>query len=140
MVKSFTRKDLETGKFNIIAKGRWGNADLYQFERGQKIWVVKDFSPCPPVIKKTWGRFMAKREFTALQQLKGIEGIPAEPFMLDVYAVCYLFQPGTTLKETPSELINDDYFFQFENLVKMMHQANDTIREPVYCKKILHNQ
>ncbi|MBC2715064.1 MAG: hypothetical protein HF978_07115 [Desulfobacteraceae bacterium] len=124
MEKPFTRKDLATGEFKIISKGRWGNADLYQFQRGQKIWVVKDFSPCPPFIRKTWGRFMVKREFQALQKLKGIKGIPAEPFLLDVYAVCYRFMPGTTLKETPSELIGDDYFFQFENIVQMMHQQN----------------
>ncbi|MDA3897445.1 MAG: hypothetical protein PF482_15020 [Desulfobacteraceae bacterium] len=124
MRKPFTRKDLENRAFNIIAKGRWGNADLYQFQQGQKIWVVKDFLPCPPFIRKTWGRFMAKREFMALQKLKGIAGIAAEAFLLDAYAVCYRFQPGTTLKETASDLINDDYFFQFEHLVKMMHQRN----------------
>lgn len=123
-MKPFKRNDLANGQFHIIAKGRWGNADLYQFQREGKIWVVKDFSPCPPFVRKTWGRFMVKREFMALQKLKGIPGIPAEPFLLDVYAVCYRFQPGMTLKETASELIREDYFFQFENLVQMMHQRN----------------
>jgi len=60
MQKPFTRKDLESGQFNIIAKGRWGNADLYKFHRNGKTWVVKDFSPCPPFIRKTWGRLEVK--------------------------------------------------------------------------------
>ena len=124
MVKPFTRRDFETGEFRIITKGRWGNADLYQFQSDHKIWVVKDFSPCPPFIRKTWGRFMAKREFMALQKLKGIQGVSAESFLLDAYAVCYLFQPGTTLKETSSELIDDEFFYKFENMVLMMHQRN----------------
>ncbi len=124
MEKPFTRKDLATVEFSILAKGRWGNADLYQFQRGRKIWVVKDFLPCPPFIRKTWGRFMVKREFMALQKLKGIPGISAESFLLDVYAVCYRFQPGTTLKETASELIDDEFFYKFEHLVQMMHQRN----------------
>jgi len=124
MEKPFTRKDFETGDYSIIAKGRWGNADLYQVQCGGKIWVVKDFSPCPPFIRKTWGRFMVKREFKALKKLKGIFGIPAKPFLLDVFAVCYRFIPGTTLKETPSEKIGDDFFFQFEDIVRMMHQRN----------------
>ena len=124
MIKSFTRKDLEAGEYNTIAKGRWGNADLYQFQKGQKIWVVKDFSSCPPVIKNTWGRLMAKRELMALEKLKGIDGIPADPFLLDGYAVCYQFLPGTTLRETPQELISDDFFFQLEDLVKRMHRQN----------------
>ncbi len=124
MGKPFTRKDLEAGEYSIIAKGRWGNADLYQFQRGDNTWVVKDFSPCPPFIRKTWGRFMVKREFMALQKLKGIPGISPESFLLDAYAVCYRFQAGSILKEISSDLISDDYFFQFENLVKMMHQRN----------------
>ena len=124
MLKSLTRKDLASGAYHILAKGRWGNADLYQIQQGPKTWVVKDFSPCAPVVKKTWGRLMAKREFLALKRLKGISGIPAEPFLLDAYAVCYRFQPGTTLKETPPESISEDFFFQFEALVKQMHDHN----------------
>lgn len=124
MGKPFTRKDLSAGEFEIIVKGRWGNADLYLLHHSAQMWVVKDFFPCPPLIRKTWGRFMVKREFQALQKLKGIKGIPAEAFLLDAYAVCYRFQPGTTLKETPSEQISDDFFYGFENLVFMMHQRN----------------
>ncbi len=124
MEKPFTRKDLETGDYRIIAKGRWGNADLYQVQRGLKIWVVKDFLPCPPFIRKTWGRFMVKREFKALQKLEGIVGIPKQPFLLDIYAVCYRFIPGKTLKETAPEMIGDNFFFQFEDIVRKMHQRN----------------
>jgi len=124
MMKSFTRKDLESGEYSVISTGRWGNANLYQFERGQKVWVVKDFSSCAPAIKKTWGRFLAQREYMALKKLKGMAGIPADPFLLDAHAVCYRFQPGTTLKDTSPELISDDFFFQLEELVKRMHGQN----------------
>ena len=124
MVKPFTRKDLATGEYEIIVKGRWGNADLYQYQNGKDIWVVKDFSPCPPFIRKTWGRFMVKREFKALKKLKGIAGIPAEPFLMDVYAVCYRYQPGTILKDMTPESIGEDFFSEFENLVNLMHQRN----------------
>lgn len=124
MGKPFTRKDLSAGEIEIIIKGRWGNADLYLVPYGAQMWVVKDFFPCPPLIRKTWGRFMVKREFQALQKLKGIKGVPAEAFLLDAHAVCYRFQPGTTLKDTQSEQIGDDFFYGFENLVEMMHQRN----------------
>ena len=124
MEKAFTRKDMVAGKVEIIVKGRWGNADLYLLERGEKKWVIKDFFPCPPLIRKTWGRFMVKREFLALRTLKGIEGIPAEPFLMDAYAVCYRFQPGNTLKDTPPDAITDDFFYEFENLVAEMHARN----------------
>lgn len=124
MVIPFTRKDLAAGEIRIISKGRWGNADLYQFKSGGKTWVVKDFLPCPPVIRKTWGRFMVQREFKALSTLKGIDGIPADPFLMDRFALCYRFVPGEILKDTPPEMISDDYFYELEELVRTMHRRN----------------
>jgi len=124
MVKSFTRKEINTARCDILSKGRWANSDLYRFQHGRKTWVIKDFLPCHPIIRKTWGRFFAKREYLAFAKLQGISGIPKSPFMLDEYAVCYEFISGKTLKDTPSELISDDYFFQLEELVAMMHAGN----------------
>jgi len=122
MQKPFTREEFTKGKSTVFSTGRWSNADLSQFQKEQTTWVVKDFSPCSPMIRRTWGRFMVKRELRALLILKGIEGIPAEPFLLDVNALCYRFQPGTTLMDTPSEKINDNFFFEFEAAVQKMHQ------------------
>ncbi len=124
MVKPFTRKDLAGKDVEIITKGRWGNADLYLLHQGGENWVIKDFFPCPPLIRKTWGRFMVRREFLALRTLAGIQGIPADPFLLDAYAVGYRFQPGNTLKVTPPDRIPDTFFFEFEQLVLAMHQRN----------------
>lgn len=123
-MKPFARKDLATGEVKIISKGRWGNADLYQFSCDGTLWMVKDFLPCPPVIRKTWGRLMVQRELGAMQTLKGIDGIPKDPFLLDRFAVCYRFIPGGTLKETRPEKIPDDFFFLLEALVKKMHARN----------------
>lgn len=124
MVKPFTRNDLIAGRYDILSRGRWANADLYLFECNHRKWVIKDFLPCPPMVRKTWGRMIAKREYLALERLKGIKGIPVAPFLLDENAVCYEFIFGKTLKETPPELISDDYFFLLEELVEKMHGKN----------------
>lgn len=124
MQKPFTRKDLNAGSINILSRGRWGNADLLRFRRGGDIWVVKDFSPCTPMIRKTWGRFMVRRECNALQKLSGLRGIPDQPFLLDKYAVCYRYVPGRTLRCTAPEQINDTFFLRLEELVKKMHKLN----------------
>lgn len=124
MVTPFTRNDLITGRYDILSRGRWANADLYLFERNQQKWIIKDFLPCPPMVRKTWGRMIAKREYLAFERLKGIKGIPDAPFLLDEYAVCYEFISGKTLKETPPESISDDYFFLLEELVEKMHAEN----------------
>lgn len=122
MDKPFTRKELTRGNLQVITRGRWGNADLYKFSWENEDWVVKDFSPCSPVVREVWGRFLIQREFLALSRLQGIAGIPAAPFLLDRYALCYHFIPGGTLKETRAEQIPDDFFFHLEALVLKMHQ------------------
>lgn len=124
MVKPFTRKEIETGSCDILSKGRWANSDLYRYRHGHKTWVIKDFLPCHPLVRKTWGRFFAKREYLAFAKLQGILGIPEAPFLLDEYAVCYEFISGKTLKDTLPELISDDYFFQLEEMVELMHSKN----------------
>ncbi len=122
MGKPFFRKDLEAGPVDILSRGRWANADLSQYRRGENVWVVKDFLPCPPLIRKTWGRFMVKREYNALKKLSGLQGVPGNPFLLDEYAVCYPYIPGTTLRKAAPERINESFFFRLEELVKKMHE------------------
>lgn len=124
MKKPFTRKDLAFGKVDILCKGRWANADLYLFGQGQNRWVIKDFAPCPPFIRRTWGRVIARREYLAFTKLKGIPGIPEDTFLLDEYAVCYRYIPGRTLKDTPSEMLGPDFFLKLEHLVTRMHERN----------------
>ena len=120
----FSRKDLSGSNLNVLMRGRWGNADIYKYRHSGTTWVVKDFKPCPPLIRETWGRFMAKREFQALLRLSGLPGIPNEPFLLDDYAVCYHYIPGTTLRHTPSKKLSDDFFHHLEQIVKTMHDRN----------------
>jgi hypothetical protein len=124
MKKPFTRKDIVSGKVDILSKGRWANADLYLFSQGMQRWVIKDFAPCPPFIRKTWGRAIARREYQAFTKLKGIPGIPESTFLMDDYAVCYRFIEGRTLKDTPPEAVSHDFFFKLEDLVAQMHARN----------------
>lgn len=116
-----TRPLLLNSDHESLATGRWGNADLIRCRHNGKIWVIKDFSPCPPLVKKTWGRWMASREYRALRCLQGIAGIPEEPFQMDQYAVGYRFIPGKTLRESDSAAIPTDFFHEFEALVFRMH-------------------
>ncbi|RJP85921.1 MAG: hypothetical protein C4518_15255 [Desulfobacteraceae bacterium] len=124
MKKPFTRKQLASGRFDILCKGRWANADLYLFQQGRSRWVIKDFFPCPPLIRKTWGRFIARREYQAFIKLRGIPGMPEASFLMDDYAVCYRFIAGKTLKDTPPEAVGPEFFLKLEALVIRMHARN----------------
>ncbi|HMA85367.1 MAG TPA: hypothetical protein VKN73_06670 [Desulfosalsimonadaceae bacterium] len=124
MKQPFTRKDLATDGCSVLRKGRWANADLYLYEENDVAWVVKDFLPCAPIVRKTWGRFLVQREFHALDRLQGVAGIPQAPFIIDAHALGYRYIPGRTLRDTPSELIDASFFKQLEMLVEEMHKRN----------------
>ncbi|MCU0598467.1 MAG: hypothetical protein MUE70_04310 [Desulfobacterales bacterium] len=120
----FNRKDIEGFQYQTLSKGRWANADLYLFRHDGVDWVVKDFMPCSPIVRVTWGWIMVRREFAALTKLQGIPGVPQEPFMLDGFALCYRFIEGKTLGDTGSEEIKEDFFLRLEDLVNRMHGLN----------------
>lgn len=121
MKKPFTRRDLTSGDLSVLHKGRWGNADLYIYEQNNRAWVIKDFSFCPPIVYKTWGRFLIMREYHALARLQGIRGVPESPFILNRYAFCYRYTPGQTLRETQPEMLDEAFFYKLEHLVEQIH-------------------
>lgn len=124
MSGQITREILDNLPAEFLSRGRWANADLIRCCFGGKRWIIKDFSCCPPPVKKTWGRWMALREYKAYIRLAGLEGIPAEAFLLDKYAVGYRFVPGITLREADASKIPAWFFHELEKLVGRMHERN----------------
>lgn len=124
MNQPLIREDLAGPGCSVLRKGRWANADLYLYQAKDSAWVVKDFLPCGPMVRKTWGRFLIQREFRAIYTLSGIPGIPESPFVLDAYALGYRYIPGGTLRDTPAEMIDAAFFQQLELLVEAMHERN----------------
>lgn len=137
MTKPFTRKDIDAGRVEIFSKGRWCNANLMLYRNGEKAWVIKDFSSCRFFIRHIYGSFMVGRELRFLQRLQQIKGFPEKPFLLDKFALCYLFIPGKTLQEVKKETISPDYFYALEKLVRDMHKLNVVHLDIRYLRNIL---
>jgi len=138
MMQPFTRADVSRADAPVVSRGRWGNADILRFERDGAVWMVKDFSSCPSVIKNTWGRWMASRECRVLDRLQGVRGIPAQPFMLDAFAFCYRYIPGTNLKIARKEQpIGPGFFLALEETVRRMHERNIVHLDIRYMRNIL---
>ena len=133
----FTISDSEKKKLKHLSTGRWANADLLLYGNTGTLWVVKDFSPCPVLVKAVYGRFMIKRELRALIRLQGISGIPANPFQMDPYALCYEYIEGKTLKESRKEYVSRRYFLALEELVHTMHERNIVHLDIRYMRNIL---
>jgi len=107
-----------------LSGGRRANADLFYFHSGEGEWVLKDFSPCAPLVRKTWGRWATRREYGTLLHLQGIEGVPADPFLLDAYAMGYRFVRGRSLRDVASDDIPDDFFYLLEKTIMQIHDRN----------------
>src|SRR6056297_2836081 len=122
--KKISRSEKKIIPCGILSEGRWGNAKLFCCQFEGRRWVVKDFSSSPAVVAATWGRWMVRMEYSALRQLQGIDGIAGSPFLMDSYALGYLYQPGQTLRRIKSFDIPEDFFYNLEKLVCRMHERN----------------
>ncbi len=134
----FTRDELRKNGAEKISGGRWANADLLLYTHTDGVWVLKDFTACSPLIRKTWGAWMAARELRALVHLQGIPGIPADPFALDAYAFCYRFVPGTNLKYIRrTNPPGADFFLELEKSVRLMHERGIVHLDIRYMRNIV---
>lgn len=114
--------ETDTHQLELLSKGRWANADLFCFFAQGSRWVVKDFSGCPPLVSRIWGRWMVMREYRALVRLQGIDGIPEKPFLRNDRALGYRYVNGTTLRHVRTDEIPSHFFPDLEHLVCRMHQ------------------
>jgi hypothetical protein len=116
----FTREELEGSAPVLLHKGAWGMADLRLFRKEGAEWVVKDFLPCSPISRNTYGVWMVGRELAALNRLAGIPGFPQGAFRLDRFAFAYRFMPGREIGVS-SQVLTPSFFEELESLVAQMH-------------------
>ncbi len=135
--KPFERSHIRNGPVDVLSRGRWANADLVRYTNGTGSWVIKDFTPCNALIKNTYGRYITRREFSVLSRLQGIHGVPEKPFLLDAFALCYIYIPGTTLKDARKKYISAEFFQALEKLVFEMHDRNVVHLDIRYMRNIL---
>jgi RIO-like serine/threonine protein kinase len=133
----FTRQDMERAERQLLNAGRWGNARVWRVLMEDGDWVVKDFSRCPPVLRSLWGAWMVRRELAALERLKGIRGVPPDPFRVDRLAFAYRFTPATLMRETPPSRLNAPFFRELEALVLALHERQIAHLDLRYRRNLL---
>lgn len=106
----------------LLRDGRWANAQVYRVEAAGRSWVVKDFSKRSFWVRVTIGRLLLRRELKALKRLRGIDGVPQNPFLVDRNALAAEFIPGVTLGQVPGEQMNESFFLDLERLLRTVHQ------------------
>ncbi|MCZ7565939.1 MAG: hypothetical protein M5U08_20880 [Burkholderiales bacterium] len=105
----------------MLNQGRWANATVLLFEHCGEQWVIKDFGPCPFAYRHTLGRWMVHRELSALAQLRGVPGVPADAFRLDAFALAYRFVAGQQIARVGASGATAEYFEALERTVRAIH-------------------
>jgi len=119
--KPFTRAQLRAAPLRVLREGRWANARVLRVTVDGADWTVKDFGARGWWVRNLLGRWLLRRELRALRRLAGIDGVPAQAFRVDAFAIAARFVPGVTLDRAPREQMNEAFFLALESLFRQVH-------------------
>lgn len=117
----FGRIDFDSAPRALLRDGRWANARVWRAQIAGATWVVKDFAPRAFWVRNTIGRVLIGRELEALEQLAGIDGVPAAAFQLDAHAMAARYIEGETLGRVPAAQLTPAFFEALERLLRAVH-------------------
>lgn len=125
--QSLKRRDLPLLNLTPLHVARnWSKADVHLGEYdGQKV-VVKDLKPCALWFRWVFGRHAMKREWRAMQTLRGLKGVPLPIARVD--ADCFLMQfcDGTPLKNLKRGDVPPQTLQQLQSLLSEIHRRGVT--------------
>ena len=110
----------------LLHQGKWANAHVYQFSQDGEMRLLKTFSTAPFLVRWTLGLFFTTREYRALQNLKGIKGVPEDVRRVGPFSLHYRFLEGKTLtcRENKKNPFPRSYFIAAEKLIDEIHARN----------------
>jgi hypothetical protein len=117
----FDRRRLAGAERELLREGRFANARVERVRIDGCDWTFKDFSTRHWLVRHTVGRLLLRRELRALQRLDGIDGVPAQAFRLDAFAIAARFVPGRSLVTARDGEMSTDYLSALEALLQQVH-------------------
>lgn len=117
--------DLNRQNLTLLKRGRYANANIYQFEVDEKLLVVKEFYSQIWFIRVTIGRLLVFRELKMLRSLAGIPGVPGEVRRIGPYALAMTHVGNEALKRChhSGRKLPKAFFLELERLVDSIHRA-----------------
>ncbi len=117
----FDRPSLSHAPATLLRDGRWANARVSRVSVAGREWVVKDFAPRAWWVRNTIGRLFVRRELATLERLRGLDGVPPDPFRLDAHAIAFGYLEGETLGRVDPVRQTSGYFTALEALMHAIH-------------------
>lgn len=117
-----SRARLEGATIEVLNRGGWANPDVLLLDAGGgKRVVVKDYQPRARWLRRTFGRWVLRREARAYEKLAGVDGVPALLGWLDPLALVLEYRPGEFLSRRLAGQLPEAFVPELESLVAEMH-------------------
>ncbi|MCE5199711.1 MAG: hypothetical protein ABFD54_15295 [Armatimonadota bacterium] len=116
-----SRKMIEENTVDYYRTAGGTRPDLRVVELDGRKIVVKDFKRSDFLFRVIVGPILIRREFGALRDLMGVEGIPQLVGKMDRYAVAIEHIPGTSLEHIEQGTLSNDFHTQLRRVLDDMH-------------------
>ncbi len=116
-----TRAAYDAAPGELLNRGNRRNPDVTRLERAGEQWVVKDFAPRGPWVRRTIGRWVTRREARAWQALEGHPQVPGFRGMIDELAFAVEYRAGRRMSRKLAGQVPDDFADRLERGVREMH-------------------
>jgi len=115
---------LDVRSVTLLKRGRsvWQpDTSLLALADGRRL-VVKDMRPRPTVVSQTWGRYVLRREHSALLRLQGSGFAPEPVGMIDSRVLAMEAIDGEMLPKSAGGLVGSAFFDRLRQEIERMHR------------------
>lgn len=106
----------------LLHRGHRRNPDVLLVRRGDAAWVVKDFAPRGPWVRRWLGPRIHRREVRALETLAGHPAVPRFLGHVDALAFAVEYRPGRRMSRKLRGRVPEEFCDRLEAAVAEMHR------------------
>ncbi len=122
-----SRARFEEMNCTVIKQGSYSKPEVRCYELGREKVAVKDCSCMHPLLKRFIGRRYQRREVSAYERLKNLDGVPKFKGIIDADAFAVEFVEGATLARKLDR----------ERLLRALKNLEKVIAE-IHARKVVH--
>ncbi|MHB9037366.1 MAG: protein kinase family protein [Armatimonadota bacterium] len=116
-----SRKSIEENTVDYYRTAGGTRPDLRVVEIDSNRLIVKDFKRSDFLFRAIVGPILVRREFGALRNLIGVDGIPQLMGRLDRYALAIEHVSGTSLDQIAQGVLADEFYSELRRVINDMH-------------------
>jgi len=117
-----TVEEVERATVSLLGKQGPFRPDVRLLEHGGKKWVAKDYRACTPLYRFTVGAWNLRREQSALDRLKDVEGVPHVEARAGRWILVISHFRGRDVGKTDRAQQSAAFFEDLQRIVSEMHE------------------